>query len=134
MSGEVSLQDLLRSLSPALAPESFVFVSRPGARYGDHAELMPVASVAELEGLTLIVPKKRADAFSIAYEGVFRRISLRVHSSLQACGLTAAMSTALAGHGLSANVVAGALHDHLFVPDDQAAQALEVLRQLSASA
>lgn len=134
MSGEVRLRALLRSLSPLLASGSFVFVSLPGARYGDHAELTPVASVAEVEGLTLVVPKERADECNLAYEGVFRRISLGVHSSLQASGLTAAMSTALAGHGLSANIVAGALHDHLFVPDEQATAALDVLRQLATEA
>lgn len=129
--GDDNLQSLLRSLSPTLAAEKFVFVSIPQGRYGEHAELAPVASVEELEGLTLIVPKARADASNLAYDGVFQRISLRVQSSLQACGLTAAMSTALAEHGISANVVAGALHDHLFVPYDQAPLALEVLQQLS---
>ncbi|MFK8001656.1 MAG: ACT domain-containing protein [Polyangiales bacterium] len=134
MSGDDDLQRLLRTLSPDLAAEAFVFVSLPGARYGDHVELSPVASVEEREGLTLIVPKDRADEFNVAYEGVFRRISLRAHSSLEACGLSAAISGALAEQGLSANIVAGALHDHIFVPNAQAGQALEVLRQLSGSA
>ena len=47
-----------------------------------------------------------------------RRIELRVHSALEAVGLTAAVSGALADAGLTANVVAGAHHDHLLVAAD----------------
>jgi hypothetical protein len=60
-------------------------------------------------------------------------ITLRVHSALDAVGLTAALSTALAVAGMSANVVAGLHHDHVFVPAGQGEQAREVLRALAAA-
>ena len=107
MSGETDLARLLASMSPVLADEEYVFCSIEDARYGDRAELAPIAAVAEAEGLTLILPRARADSAGLAYDSVFRKITLRVHSSLDAVGLTAAFSAALTGQGISANVVAG---------------------------
>ncbi len=54
-------------------------------------------------------------------------ITLRVHSALEAVGLTAAFSAALSREGISANVVAGYFHDHLFVPEDRRDDAMRVL-------
>ncbi|MFT5359222.1 MAG: hypothetical protein ACI9KE_006465 [Polyangiales bacterium] len=131
MNGEHDLTTILRALSPALSDEEFVFLSIPGARYGDHASLAPVVSVAERDGLTLVVPKTRADDADLPYGGVFRQITLQVHSSLEACGLTATISTALADRGISANIVAGTRHDHLFVRSAQAQEAVKTLHRLS---
>ena len=49
-------------------------------------------------------------------------------------GLTAAVSTALAGAAISCNVLAGFHHDHLFVPADRADEALDVLLALTTGA
>lgn len=54
-----------------------------------------------------------------------------MHSSLEAVGLTAAFATELTRHGLSANVVAGYYHDHVFVDADDAERAVAVLQTLS---
>jgi hypothetical protein len=62
-----------------------------------------------------------------------RQITLKVHSSLEAVGLTAAFSRALTEAGISANVVAAYYHDHIFVPATDAERAIEALRQLSAA-
>ena len=64
----------------------------------------------------------------------FRCITLRVHSSLHAVGLTAAVSAELARHAVSANVVAGYFHDHVLVPSDRAEEALKHLENLSLAA
>jgi hypothetical protein len=61
-------------------------------------------------------------------------ITLTVHSSLEAVGLTAAFSRALSDHGISCNVIAAYYHDHIFVPFKDAATAMEVLRELSRKA
>jgi len=53
-----------------------------------------------------------------------------VPSDLAAVGLTAAFAQALAAVGISCNVLAGAHHDHLFVPVDRATDALAALRAL----
>ena len=99
--------------------------------YGDHSGLEPFAAVTESEGLTLVIPKLKADQHQIAYESVFRCITLNVHSSLDAVGLTAAVSTQLAEYGISANVIAGYFHDHIFVQDELADKAIIVISELT---
>lgn len=131
MSGETDLGRMLASLSPVLADGEFVFCSFADARYGDHAGLEPIAVIDEPEGLTLVVPKPNADAQALSYATVFRMISLGVHSSLEAVGLTAAFASKLAERGISANVVAGYYHDHLFVPRERAEEAVDALDELA---
>lgn len=134
MNGERHLHKLLADLCPRLSEEEYVFLHLKQGRYGDYAELSPVAVVAEAEGLTLVVPKSSADSDSRTKQvhgGAFRRVTLEVHSSLEAVGLTAVVSGALAARGISANMIAGCFHDHLFVPAERALEALQVLRQLS---
>lgn len=130
MGGEMDLQVMLRTLQPALDPETYVFCTVPGAAYGDLAQTEPLASFAEGEGLTLVMTQAGADGAGLAYEGTFRRVTLSVHSSLQAVGLTAAVATALAAHGVSANVIAAYHHDHVFVPAHQADLAMARLQAL----
>ena len=65
---------------------------------------------------------------------LFARITLQVYSDLEAVGLTAAVSGALAGQNLCANMVAGLNHDHLFVPYQRRDEALQCLKQISAAA
>lgn len=131
MSGVTNLETLIKSMKPVLDLRRFVFVSRAQARYGDGLELSPIAAFEETEGLTLIVPKEHADLANENYEGIFRMISLAVHSSLEAVGLTAAVSQKLTEHGISANVVAAFYHDHVFVPESKAQDALDALKNLS---
>lgn len=130
MSGIVNLDKLLAAASPVLREEEFVFVTLPDGVYGQHADLRPVAAVTETEGLTLVVPRSRAQAAGLPFDGVFRMITLEVHSSLTAVGLTAAVAGALAARGISANVIAAFYHDHIFVPATQATQALAALSTL----
>ena len=87
--------------------------------------------VTEPEGRTLVLPRQRADELGLPYEFVAAWITLHVHSALDAVGLTAAFATALTAEGISANVVAGYFHDHLFVPEDRADDAMRALRRLS---
>ena len=129
MNGESDLKTLLASMSPKLVDGEFVFCTFPDAGYGDHSELDPVAAIKESEGLALVLPRSKADDRSLPYESVFRQITLMIHSSLDAVGLTAAVASRLADHGISANVVAGYYHDHIFVPVEAAEQALGALKE-----
>ena len=131
MSGEKDLEKLLKSMSPGIMDGEFVFCTFADAHYGDYRELEPVAAVAEAEGLTLVVPRSKADERNLDYESVFKGITLMVHSSLDAVGLTAAFSNKLTEHGISANVVAGFYHDHIFVQQDLAEKAIDALGELT---
>ena len=131
MTGEQNLATLLTSLSPQLLDGEYVFCTFKEAQYGQYSELAPIAAVQEIEGLTLIIPKAMADANNIAYDTVFRGITLTVHSSLDAVGLTAAFATQLTQHGISANVIAGYYHDHIFVQSEHADRAMAALQELS---
>jgi hypothetical protein len=57
-------------------------------------------------------------------------LTLTVWSSLEAVGLTAAFSRALADADIPCNVLAGYHHDHLLVPVDRADEAIAALRTL----
>ena len=116
MAGEKDLKKLLTSLSPYLMDDDFVFCTIQNARYGDYDELLPIASFCEDEGLTLLLKKENADKAGFNYESVFKCIALQVHSSLDAVGLTAVVSSKLAAMGISANVIAAYYHDYIFVP------------------
>ena len=91
----------------------------------------PMATIREEEGLTVVVEKDVADGAGLEYDFVAAMITLRVRSRLDAVGLTAVVSSLLAKAGISCNVVAGYFHDHLFVPVEMAAEALELLSRLS---
>ena len=91
----------------------------------------PVVTVAEEEGLTLVLPRQDADRVGLAYDYVAGCISLGVHSALEAVGLTAAVAEALARDGLSCNMVAGFHHNHLFVPHADAPRARDAPKLLT---
>ena len=131
MSGETNLEKLLASMSPTLNDGEYVFCCFEHACYGDHSEMEPIAAFSEGEGLTLVIPKSKADSLGLSYESAFKSITLTVHSSLEAVGLTAAFSSKLTEHNISANVIAGYYHDHIFVQTANAERALAALRELS---
>ncbi len=130
MAAEEDLDKLLALLNPSLLAGDFVFCTIESAQYGDFADLQPIASYQEEEGLSLLLAKGAADTAGLAYESVFSCISLMVHSSLNAVGLTAVVSAGLAAHGISANMIAAYYHDHVYVPKDKAQLALQVLAEL----
>jgi uncharacterized protein len=78
------------------------------------------ALIREAEGVTLIRPGSG-----------WARITLGVHSSLAAVGLTARVADALAAQRISANMVAAFHHDHVFVPWERRDEALAILRELA---
>ncbi|MCA8965080.1 MAG: ACT domain-containing protein [Planctomycetes bacterium] len=122
------LRALVAALEPRLLPGTFAFVSVPLAT--DLDALDSVATMREAEGLSLIVPLQQALDRGLPVLFRAAQITLCVASELQAVGLTAVVAAALADAGLPCNVVAGARHDHLFVPDGEAPRALQVLREL----
>ena len=128
MTGEKDLGKLLRTMKPERQPGDYVFC------LVEDLSTVPLAEVVlmfrENEGITVIVRKELADKLGLSYSFVAAWITLTVHSSLEAIGLTAAFSKALAENGISCNVVAAFYHDHLFVPQKDSAKAMEILNGL----
>lgn len=90
----------------------------------------PIATVREDEGLTLVLRQEAADGAGLAYDAPMAWITLRVHSALEAVGMTAAFSAALTAAGIGCNVVAGFHHDHIFVPLARGEEARALLATL----
>lgn len=127
MPGETDLERLLADLRPIADPARYVFCSVPGG-LADHLALEPCCCIREDEGLTLVIERDRAGRAGLPAEPAFVRITLAVHSSLEAVGLMAAVARRLAAAGIPVNPVAGFYHDHLFVPEARADEALSLLQ------
>lgn len=129
MSGETNLNQLLRGMSPKRNAGEYVFVSVDDASQIDRDHIL--CEFKEAEGTTLILEKSKADALQLFYSYVSAWITLEIHSSLDAVGLTACFAAELAKYNISCNVVAGYYHDHIFVGIDDANKAIGVLKKLT---
>lgn len=130
MAGTTDLGQLLRTLEPVRRDGEFVYATVVEVPAGLPVEAM----VREPEGLTVVVRRDAADIHGIRYDYVAAWITLTVHSSLEAVGLTAAFATALGREGISCNVLAGHHHDHILVATADAERAMDVLRALAEGA
>jgi uncharacterized protein len=129
MSNAISnLDTLIASMQPELQPGVYVFASLPHDAALSGAGI--VATFREREGLTVVMEESAARAAGIS--PLFRAawITLTVHSDLHAVGLTAAFAHALGEANISCNVLAAAYHDHIFVPVEDGARAIDVLLAL----
>ena len=130
MTGETDLQKLLQNLNPELNKRAYVFCT---LNHKD-SPVIPDEAIGwfhEQEGITVVLPQSQADKLDLPYSLVFAWITLNIHSSLDAVGLTAAVSQALSHAGISCNIIAAYYHDHLFVPLEKAHHALEILHNLT---
>ncbi|MCF3641906.1 ACT domain-containing protein [Rhizobium sp. TRM95111] len=132
MDGICDLDRLLKEMRPVLAQGEFVFCTVPDGDLRPWLDLDPLGTFREEEGLTLILPMAVAQANGLSGSAALSLITLTVHSALEAVGLTAAIATALARDGISANVVAAYHHDHVFVPAADGERALAALEALAA--
>jgi hypothetical protein len=124
--GETDLQRLLAGLAPELLANPCAIRSQ-----GTGMPLPADAIMAfrEAEGMTVIAPFD-ADAHE-SEDAQWAQITLRIHSSLEAVGLMAAIAAALAARGIPCNVVSAYYHDHVFVPWARRNDAVEALRELA---
>lgn len=131
MIAETDLSVLLKNLNPMASSENYIFTTLPADKLSSTLVSVAKGMFQEREGTTLILPVTAAKQANLQFEGYYRCITCEVHSSLDAVGMTAAMSTALGNAGISANVVAAYYHDHIFVPAEKVDVALDVLTSLS---
>ena len=129
MEGEKDLQKLLKNMKPVLNPGEYVFAVVKNL--DNILRTDTLFEFKEKEAITLVLEKNKADILKLSYQFISSWITLKVHSSLEAVGLTAAFSTALTKQKISCNVVAGFYHDHIFVDTKDAKKAIEVLTNLS---
>jgi len=122
MSGETDLAILLRTLVPHLYEKRYDYVPMDASTPPPAGWL---ALIHEEEGVAAVAP---------VVDGAWARISLTVHSSLEAVGLTAAFAGVLAKAGISANVIAGLHHDHILVPWNRRGDAMAALSTLGSDA
>jgi len=128
--GSTDLHAMLATLEATARPDDYVFL----AVDADHPIVaLAEATIREEEALTIVVRRRDADAHGLVYEFVAAWLTLTVHSSLEAIGLTAAFSRALGDAGISCNVLAGYHHDHLLVPASDRDIALDAIRALRQS-
>lgn len=128
--GETNLPALLKNMKPQLNEGDYVFCI-----VGNDFNLSAARVIyhfREKEGITIILEKSIADSLQLTYNIVTAWITLTVHSSLEAAGLTAAFSKALADENISCNVIAAYYHDHIFVDKEKEGKTMEVLNTLSA--
>ncbi len=133
MTGQTDLATLLASMTPELTHDVWVFATLPpGATIPPG--VTPLMTYAEAEGLTLILRSDEAQATNLPHVFPSRRITLNIHSSLEAVGFLAALLPALAEAGIGVNPVSAYFHDHLFVPAERADEALALLRDVALKA
>ncbi|OKL60514.1 hypothetical protein UA08_04439 [Talaromyces atroroseus] len=141
--GETNLATLLRTLEPILSPETYVFITTT-----QPLSSLPLSTIQselifrEPEGLTLITSKELAESHGYYYRRQntnqddhgytfpCKKILLKVHSSLEAVGLMATISSRFAKEEISCNIVGAYFHDHIFVPVGKEEQAMRSLEEL----
>ena len=130
MPGELNLAVLLRDIKPEMHEGVFVFCT-----IADGAELpaaiRPLLTFREREGMTLVLRREEAESADLSYQFALRLITLSAHSALDAVGFLAAVTARLADAGIAVNAVSAFYHDHLFVPEQRAEEALALLKNMS---
>lgn len=113
------------SISPILHPGEYVFCSMVDPRNIPKSSFL--MSFEEPEGTTLLLKKEVADQYHLTYSFVASWIMIAEHTTLDAVGITATISTALAREGIGCNVIAAFYHDHIFVQSEDAIKAMAIL-------
>jgi uncharacterized protein len=128
--GSQDLQHLLGSITPVLSPTRYTYCTVPrdegDPAMGSHA----VATFMEVEGKTMVVEFEAAVSAGLEAVGEWAMLTMKVHSSLEAVGFIASIASTLAEQRISANVMSGFFHDHVFVQWSRRHDAIAALEAL----
>ena len=122
--GALPQRRLLAGLAPTVRPVPYVVVETD-------ADVPAAAIIVEDEATTKIVERGVADDNGLSYSFVAAWITCTIESDLEAIGMTAAMSRALADADIACNVLAASRHDHLLVPWHRRDEAVAILCALA---
>jgi uncharacterized protein len=122
--GETDLQRLLAGMSPELASHPCAIRTQPA---NASVPANAIMLFREAEGMTVIVPVAENDADGT----LWAQLTLRIHSSLEAVGMMAAIAAALAAQDIPCNAVSAYYHDHIFVPWARRNDAVAALQALA---
>jgi len=123
--GETNLQSLISNMEPVLNEGEYVFSTVTDIDSIPRKDT--ICEIKEKEGVTVILSIENAKKLGLSFEYLAAWITLNIHSSLEAVGLTAAFATELGKNNISCNVVAGYYHDHIFVDIKDKEKAMQVL-------
>ncbi len=113
-------------MHPELESEAFVFLtSLEGFALQDMENALMIFK--ETEGVTLLVKEEVAQQMQKGYEQKWAKITLTIHSDLNAVGFLAAILPKLAEADISVNLVSAFFHDHLFIPWEKREVAMVIL-------
>ncbi|MGH1516476.1 ACT domain-containing protein [Chryseobacterium sp. JK1] len=129
MSGEKDLAVLLQNMEPVLNPGEYVFCTVETLNQIPDIEKI-LFFFKETEAVTVVLDRTIADEWHLKYTYISSWITLTIHSSLEAVGLTAAFANALKKENISCNVVAAYFHDHIFIAQHDAEKAMNALHSL----
>lgn len=128
MTGQTNLSEVLKSLQVSCDNVEYGFASVK--EHQDNSDFRILGTFKEDEGLTLIASKEFFETNNIKYEGPYAKLTIEVHTSLELVGLTAILAKKLAENQISANVVAGYFHDHIFVQYGIYQKAIDAINSL----
>ena len=126
---------MISGMKPYLHRDTYVFTELPYENGAALPALLPHlhSLTTEREAMSLLLPRSVAkeQGLPVNLSPRLSHIELSVRSGLEGVGLTAAISAALSAGQIACNIVAGLRHDHIFVPEDRAEMAVDVLKALA---
>lgn len=128
MSGQRNLTEVLKSLQISCDNIEYGFGTIKTNAIELTSEIL--GTFKETEGLTVIAQKEYLEKNNIHHEGIYAKLTIEVHTSLELVGLTAVLAKQLGENNISANVIAGYFHDHIFVQYDLREKAIVALNHL----
>jgi uncharacterized protein len=128
MSGEISLDKLLKTMKPKHNAGEFVFCSLTDVNKINFTDI--VLLFREKEGFTVILRRRMADNLNLNYSFITAWITLPVHSPLQGAGFIADFSKAFSNSNIRFNMVSAFYHDHVFVDSKDVHKAMGILNRL----